>query len=241
MGLVRLTLSNVPAPSAGSPEATSSSSVDPSWAPPAEAPDQPLVDDAHPRRAAWVTGIVVLGLVAVLGLVWGLGGFERRTDLLTVTTPGTLITTGPFEFTFTEVTAQKKKDFDQSIYWTLTVIGTGRTTGDITLGPRTGDTGTFVSKDVRSGEVAVPDTVSFGADGVLSGTNELTPGLPPVKVQMALRYKGSYVPGPTLRFVVLELTFRDASLIGTGEKSWVPTNHGYDLALPVRVLPDQST
>ena len=44
--------------------------------------------------------------------IWGFGGFKKRTDLLKTTPPGTLFTTGPYEFRFAEATAQHKKNYD---------------------------------------------------------------------------------------------------------------------------------
>jgi hypothetical protein len=63
------------------------------------------------------------------------GGFERRTDLLKTVPPGALITTGPYEFRFTEATAQHKKDFDGSLYWEVVMIG--RRLSRQECGPRT--------------------------------------------------------------------------------------------------------
>ena len=181
---------------------------------------------------------IVGAVVVVLALTWGLGGFERRTDLLQATTAGTQVTTGPYEFTFTEATAQKKKDFDDSVYWTVTAVGTGRTTGDESIAPDTGESGTFVSKDVASGEVALPSGVRYGDSGSFTDGASFTPGLPPVPIRVDFKYTGRYVPGASLRFLVFQLEFTDASLIGGQEKTWNSTNHAYDYTLPVRVLPD---
>ena len=64
----------------------------------------------------------------------GLGGFERRTDLLRKSQPGTLITTGPYEFRFTEATAQAKTDTAGAITaWEIIMIGEARTTGDTSI------------------------------------------------------------------------------------------------------------
>ena len=71
-----------------------------------------------------ISSLVVVGLAALVFGVWGLGGFERRTDLLKPTATGTLITVGPYEFTFVSVTAQKKKDFNDAVTWQLSAIGT---------------------------------------------------------------------------------------------------------------------
>jgi len=221
--------------SGAAPTAATQPAVDPSWTPPTGAPADPV---RAGRRSWFISSAVVLGVVAVLVAVWALGGFERRTDLLQVTAPGTMITTGPYEFTFTQVTAQRKKDFDDAVYWQLSAVGTGRTTGDITIAPSYDDTGTFVSKDTRSGETAVPSGVRYGAGESFTDGSQFTPGLPPIPIRVEFKYQETYVPDDVLRFVVFELEFTDNSLFGGQDKTWNKTNHGFDYHLPVRVLPD---
>lgn len=206
--------------------------------PPAAAPARDLVDTdrAVRRRHALVYGLVALGLAGVVGLVWGLGGFDKRTDLLQPTAPGTLISTGPYEFTFSEVTAQQQTDLDNSRYWELTAVGTGRTTGDVSIAPDYGSSGTFVSRDVRSREIEEPSRLLFGGrrrnvDGAL-----FTPGLAPIRFEVQFKYAGSYVPEPTLAFAVFRLQFSDTSLIGGQDKEWARTPYGFVYQLPVRVL-----
>jgi hypothetical protein len=193
-----------------------------------------------PRRGWLLSSGIVVGLAAVVALVWGLGGFERRTDLLEPTAPGTLITVGPYELAFSEVTAQRRERFDDTFYWQLTVVGTGRTTGDESIAPRTGETGTFVSRDTRSGETQVPSGVRYGVSGSFTDGARFTPGLPPVPMLVEFEYDASYVPDATLRFVVFQLEFDDNSLIGGQDKTWNKTNHGFDHRLPVRVLPEET-
>lgn len=184
-----------------------------------------------------VWSIVAVAMVAVVGLVWALGGFERRHDLLQLTSPGTTITTGPYQLTFTEVTAKRNVDFDNNVYWVLTAVGTGRTTGDESLAPEGGDDGAFVSKDTRSGEIESPSGVRYGAAGSFSDGAQFTPGLPPIPIQVDFRYAGRYVPDQTLRFVVFKLEYTNTALLGDGDKTWHRSHHGFDYRLPVRVLP----
>ena len=83
--------------------------VSPEWAAPAGDPS------ADPGSAgAWSTAACCSSLVLVIGLLYS-GGFEKRTDLLGRSQPGTLIITGPYEFRFTEATAQPKTDTDGKI------------------------------------------------------------------------------------------------------------------------------
>jgi hypothetical protein len=84
--------------------------VDPNWTP----PEDPAKTGAAPRKTISATalyGCILLALVLLVVAIWGFGGFKKRTDLLKTTPPGTLITSGPYEFRFTEATAQHKKDF----------------------------------------------------------------------------------------------------------------------------------
>lgn len=191
------------------------------------------------RRRTWlVLGSIALGLVAVLALVWGLGGFARRTDLLQPTPAGTPITVGPYQLRFSGVTAQRTTSFDGKVSWTLSAVGTGRTTGNESLAPSySGDDGTFVSKDVRSGEIEVPTGVRYGAARSFVDGAHFTPGLPPEPIVVDFSYRAGYVPGRTLRFVVFQLRYADTSLIGNQKPTWSATNRGYDFRLPVRVLP----
>jgi hypothetical protein len=196
---------------------------------------------AQPRRGWLLSAGLVVGLAALVTLIWGLGGFERRTDLLRSTVPGTLITVGPYELTFDEATAQRRERFDDTFYWQLTVVGSGRTTGDESLAPRIGETGTFVSKDTRSGETQVPSGIRYGVAASFTDGARFTPGLPPVPVRVEFEYDDVYLPDATLRFVVFQLEFEDNSLIGGQDKTWNKTNHGFDHLLPVRVLPPEQS
>jgi hypothetical protein len=87
----------------------------------------------HPGMAGVQLDLVDSGAAGGSGVAFG--GFERRTDLLKTVPPGALITTGPYEFRFTEATAQHKKDFDGSLYWEVVMIGEGRTTGNESISP----------------------------------------------------------------------------------------------------------
>lgn len=223
--------------------------VDPAWGPPAVEQQRELTGAAGPtrtmvgtdprvaRRHRLIYALVAAGVAVLLALVWGLGGFEKRADLLQPTAPGTLIATGPYEFTFTEVTAQQKTDLDSSRYWELSALGTGRTTGDETIAPSYTDTGTFVSKDIRSREVEVPSGLRYGGRRNHFAGDQFTPGLAPVPFEVQFKYRGSYVPDRTLVFVVFRLKFSDTSLIGGQDKVWSSTPKGFDYRLPVRVLP----
>ncbi len=196
---------------------------------------------AHWRRPWIISSAVVAGVVALVVLVWGLGGFERRTDLLQPTPTGTLITVGPYEFTFVGVTAQKKKDYGDRIYWALTAVGTGRTTGDTSIAPDYGESGLFVSKDVKSGEIHVPESVRYGQGASNTDGSQFTPGLPPIPIRVEFQYAKSYQPADLLQLAVFQLEFTDNSLLGGQDPVWHKTTHAFDYRLPVKVLPEETT
>ena len=209
-----------------------------SWAPPAGNP-------IRPRRTSGslVYGGVLLALVLLLVTVWSLGGFGRRTDLLRPVEPGTLISTGPFEFTFTEATAQQKHDYStKGTKWEVVVIGQARTTGNESIAPKYyGDYAMFALRDpatttaVLADQATVGDQVGVGAASRI----DLVPGLPPVSYRLTFSLPDSYRPGPTIRFAVFDLVYEDTYLL-TDEKQWHNGTYASRLDLPVRVLsPEQ--
>ena len=89
--------------------------VDPTWPPPSGHPSGS--DNPGPKTisAALVYGSILLVLVLLVVAIWGFGGFKQRTDLFRTTPPGTLFTTGPYEFRFTEATAQHKRSYEKHL------------------------------------------------------------------------------------------------------------------------------
>ena len=210
--------------------------INPAWAPPAGG----AAPSRRPIPAPAVYGAVALALVLLVVTIWGFGGFERRTDALIDTAVGTPVLTGPYEFRFTEVTAQRTKQFDGTIAWELTAIGTGRNTGDISISPSaTGKYGMFASKDDASGETAEADSDRIGTDDSYS-RHAFTPGLAPIPYTVKFKYRETYRPGPTLRLLVFKIEYGDFSLLGDGEESWRNTVYAYQFRLPVRVLPENT-
>jgi hypothetical protein len=208
--------------------------VDAAWVPPT-----PPVPPAKPARIppAVGYGIIALALVLVFLSIWGLGGLKQRTDTRRDVSPGTMVSTGPYELTFTEVTAQRNTNFDDTVYWKLTAIGSGRNTGSITIAPNvTGNHTMFLSKDDASQQVETPSGADFGTDR--GYTSAFTPGLPPIPYSVSFKYPETYRPGPILRFSVSDLDFYDDSLLGDGDEAWHNTQYSNLYLLPVRVLPD---
>jgi hypothetical protein len=207
--------------------------VDPSWLP----PDHPRSGRSRTIPAPLLYGSIMLALVLLVVAVWAFGGFDKRTDLLKTTPPGTLITTGPYEFRFTEATAQRKKDFAGGFHWELVVIGEGRTTGKESISPSyVGNGGMFVSKDDASQEVVLPDSVRMGHN-LGFDRHRFTPGLALSAYAVVFKYKDSYRPGPTIRFAVSELVY-GKHLLTSEEEGWHNGTYGYQFYLPVRVLPE---
>lgn len=191
------------------------------------------------HRPLWLTaGVPVVVLALLVTLVWSFGGFELRRNAVTVQEPGSVVESGPFEFVFTEVTAQPTYDAEG---WTITVIGTGRVLGDEAERPRTGDNGPFVARDPKSREVQVPLSPEVGErpteEDRAQGTY-FTPGLPMVPIRLEMEFTEAYEPTAELTFIVLNQEYTDNTLTGTGEKTWNNTSSGTIIDLPVTVLPE---
>jgi hypothetical protein len=209
--------------------------VDPNWAPPS---GPPVLADPKPIPASLLYGSILLAVVLLIVAIWAFGGFDRRTDLLKTTAPGTVITTGPYEFRFTEATAQRKKGFDGSFYWELVMIGEGRTTGKESISPSyIGNSSMFVSKDAASNEVTLPDSVRMGHNRGFD-RHRFTPGLPLSPYAVVFKYKDTYRPGPTIRFAVSELEY-GKHYLASEEEGWHNGTYGFQFYLPVRVLPPE--
>jgi hypothetical protein len=184
-----------------------------------------------------VYGSIFLVLVLLVVTVWGFGGFKRRTDLLRTVPVGTLLTTGPYEFRFTEATAQHKKNYDDTFYREVVMVGEGRTIGTESISPSyTGNGGMFISKDDASQEIAMPDSVRLGESQGFT-RYRFTPGLPLSPYSVVFKYKDSYRPGPTIRFVVWDLVY-GKHYLASEEEGWHNGTHGNQFYLPVRVLPE---
>lgn len=190
------------------------------------------------QRQRWFSVAVPLVLVLVLLAVWRAGGFEPRRDTVTPVAPGTTVTAGPYEFTFTHATVQRGTGLSDEVEWQLNAVGRGRTTGDVSIRPPTLDP-MFLSQDPASRQIVVPDSYRHGADETITEGSYFTPGLPSRIFRVVFRLPSDYTPGPTVSFVVSDLVFSDQTLLRTGEKSWNTTEAGFRYELPVRRLPDE--
>lgn len=209
--------------------------VDPTWAPPS---GPPVTGNRKTIAAPLLYGSFLVALILVVVAIWGFGGFKRRTDTFITTPPGTLITTGPYEFRFSEATAQHKKDFGGTPYWEVVAIGEGRTTGMESISPiTTGENTMFASKDDVTQEIELPESVRMGR-GQGFNRYRFTPGLPPSPYAVVFKYKDTYHPGPTIRFAVFDLIY-GTHFIASEEEGWHNGTYARQFYLPVRVLPEQ--
>ena len=145
-----------------------------------------------------------------------------------------MFTTGPYEFRFTEATAQHKKDFDGTLYWQVVMVGEGRTTGNESISPNyTPSDGMFVSKDDVTRQVSVPESVQMGEGGF--DRHRFTPGLPLSPYSVVFKYDDKYRPGPTIRFVVWDLVY-GKHFLASEKEGWHNGTYGHQFYLPVRVL-----
>lgn len=189
---------------------------------------------ARLRRGRLVAGGIAAGLTLVVGLVALLGGFGRRTDLITPVPAGSLITTGPYEVTVERATVQHTTSSDE---WQVVASGRARTTGATSIGPRTGDNGFVYAKDLRSGESQPLYAVSVGeSTSSYEHVENLTPGLPPVPWTLTFRFRAD--PGDSVLVAVFEQEYTTPYLF-SDELGWRATSAASTMTLPLERLPDQ--
>ncbi len=174
-----------------------------------------------------------LALVGFLVLVWALGGFGFRQDLTTVTAPGAAIATGPYEFSFTEATVQHRRSDD---HYRVVVSGQGRTTGDSSIRPATGDSGFLAARGETSREVQPATSVTLGSPDYSSLQLRLfTPGLGAAPVYVGFEFAAD--PGDRIRMVVFGQKFTTPYVL-SDERGWQRTRDSHAVVLRLRVLPE---
>ena len=215
---------------------TDPTEVDPTWAPPS---GQSAPSNRRTIPASLLYSSLLLALVLLIVGIWGFGGFKKRTDLFKTTAPGTLFTTGPYEFRFTEATAQHKNGFGSTPYWEVVVIGEGRTTGKESISPSSlDDSAMFAIRDDVSQEVELPQSARIG-QGRGFDRYRFTPGLPLVRYSIVFKYKDTYRPGQTIRFAVFDLVY-GKHFLTSEEEGWHNGTYARQFYLPVRVLPEET-
>ena len=111
--------------------------------------------------------VVTLAVVLVVAGVWLVGGFEKRTDLLTPVSPGATVMTGPYEIVLTEATARRTTGLDDKPVWELTALGTARVVGEESLSLP--GTEAFAARNPATGAVVDRYFVREGTGGRRSG------------------------------------------------------------------------
>jgi hypothetical protein len=200
----------------------------------------PTPDGSSGRRAWVMAGSLVVAFAVLIGLTWLAGGFRQRTDLRTVVAPGTTVTSGPYEFTFTAGTVQRTKTYADAEVYRLVLSGTGRVTGDEAMSPDSLNW-MFIAKDPRSPAYEEPENDQFGAEDARGTTGGafFTPGLPPIPYRLTFEFPAeSFEPGATIQLGVWILEYRDTSLLQTGDLRWAPSERLYRYDLPLRRLAD---
>jgi hypothetical protein len=212
--------------------------VSPAWPAPAGNPAR------RPRvPGSLVYGGVVLALVLLIAIVWRAGGFAQRTDLLRPVEPGAIISTGPYEFSFTEATAQQQPDFNRGApTWQIVIIGRARNLSDTSLIPPTlGGQSMFAIKDRASGLSAEPSNQQIGdaSDKLgLYSRSALSPGLPSIGYRLVFPMPAEFRPGPTILLGVSDLVYRSKYLTND-KKAWDTALYGSRIDLPLRILSPQ--
>lgn len=184
------------------------------------------------RRGRMITAVVVGALVLVVGVVALLGGFQRRTDLLTPVAVGSVITTGPYEVTLASATVQHRTSTDE---WVVVASGTALTTGTTSIAPSTGDSGFMFARGAAGGDVKGAGSVTLGQTEGVGGQDSLTPGLPPVPWAVTFRF--STAPGDALKVAVFDQAYTTPYLF-SDELSWRSTNKASTFTLPLEQLAD---
>jgi hypothetical protein len=201
---------------------------------------EPTEPGSDSGRFWLMAGSLVLALALLIGLTWAAGGFDQRTDLRTVVAPGTTVSTGPYEFTFTGGTAQRVTGLHDAQIYRIVLSGTGRVTGSEAMAPDTLNP-MFIAKDPRSPAYQEPEGQQFGVEEYRgsSGGSFFTPGLPAVPYRLTFDFPADQIEiGPDIQLGVWILEYRDVTLLQTGDVRWAPSERLYRYQLPLRRLPD---
>ena len=188
---------------------------------------------ARLRRGRLVAAVALGVVAALVGVVALLGGFARRTDLLTPVAAGSVVVTGPYAVTFDRATVQH---ITSSGVYKVVATGTARTTGTTSINP-SGDADEFLgAKSPSTSEAQAATSLALGADGPLSGVGSLTPGLPPVPWSATFTFAAP--PGDTLLLAVFDLEYTTPYIL-SDELGWQATEKASTMMLPLERQPDQ--
>jgi hypothetical protein len=177
--------------------------------------------------------IAALAVAAVLGLIAGLGGFERRQVRWVTAEPGAEIDAGNLVFTFDSATVQFLAK-TSSKPWRVAVSGTVRNPHDRTIQPITGNRGNLSGID-PGGSPAVVDWVAMlgpvQPDSTYSRRQVVPPDNRPVEFTATFRFD-EFPPAETFDVGVTPMEYTVIAILGIhDQKEWNPDS----FTLPTRV------
>lgn len=180
-----------------------------------------------------------LALVVIIGLVLGLGGFDRRTDNLTAAELGAEIDSHNLVFTITSATLQKVPNFSSKDEWKIEAAGTVRNPNDDALYPILGPTGNFAVHDRATGLTADPDSVLIGD----SRNRQLVPpGNTSLPMRLTFTLPEEYVPQERIELAIAPMEYTDNAVLGLGggQRAWNVDSYAPMslLKVPLTRLPD---
>ena len=180
-----------------------------------------------------------LAVLVVVGLVVGLGGFERRTDALRPAALGAEIDSHNLVFTLTGATLQARPGLDGATEWKVEVGGSVRNPNEEALAPVLGPSGNFILHDASSGLTAEPETVTLG---VSSRRYLVPPGNTAMPLTIDFTLPADYAPQEGIEIAVapMEHTANTVLGLGDGELVWnLDSAAAMSLVqLPLTRLPD---
>ncbi|WP_028707497.1 hypothetical protein [Propionicicella superfundia] len=183
-----------------------------------------------PRRRP-LPAVIGLILVLLVATVWACGGFRERTGRFPLVAAGTTVETGQLRVTFTHADARTYGSSGDE--WVVTVYGRCENVSDTPLEPS--NTDAFGGNVLGTEVYRYAELLRFGGPGS-GATLDLNPGVQPTRCELSYRFPRS--TGLTDRFVVavLDLVWKDNTITGSGEYSWVQRSTGVRLAVPLVVL-----
>ncbi|MCE1173961.1 MAG: hypothetical protein LWW77_05045 [Propionibacteriales bacterium] len=197
--------------------------------------DTPVAPDSS--TPAWV-GRLVVGVAAVLiaaiGIVAALGGFEQRADHLQLA-PGTEIDANNLVFSLEHATAQRTS----SGSWTVVVSGQVRNPHPEPLAPIVGDYGNLVVRPAVHTQAAVVSAFALGGTwrrAYVPPTNR------PIPFEATFTLDGQDQLGDTMDCAVFSMEYTDPTILGLGSGPyWNVDSYArvQYATLPLTVLPQQ--
>lgn len=197
-------------------------------------PDPPL---RIPRWARIGVPLLVLALVA--GVVVGLGGLQKRQDLLTTMAPGVELDCVQMIYTFDSATAQPVERHDGTRGWDVVVSGTVRNPHDEPFVPKLGEVGSYVARALPAGQVVVPSSSQVGP--ALDQRSTVPPGNVPFDLELTFELDDTYQPTDWFQVATFLMEFTDNSVLGLNdERVWNKTDRAWTVYVPVTQLPEET-